>query len=308
MAESTTLDTLAAQSSNRSSVLLSAETMAKLERMELVSRKIFRGRMKGERRSKRKGQSVEFADYKSYVSGDDLRFIDWNLFARLDRLYLKIFLEEEDLHFYTIIDDSMSMDFGEPSKFFVAKQIAASLAYIGLCRGDRVSVSSFETSASPVVIRGKSSAHRLLGHLDSISCTESATTMTESIKRFCVKNTGKGIVVVITDLMNKAGYESALRMLVAREMDIFLIHILSPEELSPNAKGDLKLVDCEDGDQREVSISAGLLNRYQQTLAAFIEQAKSFCNKRSVSYVPARSDQDADVLVNEYLRSKGLVR
>ena len=143
--------------------------MAKLERMELVSRKIFRGRMKGERRSKRKGQSVEFADFRNYVSGDDLRFIDWNLFARMDRLYIKIFLEEEDLHFYTIIDDSMSMDFGEPSKFFVAKQIAASLAYIGLCRGDRVSVSSFETSASPVVIRGKSSTHRLLGHLDSLS-------------------------------------------------------------------------------------------------------------------------------------------
>ena len=282
--------------------------MAKLERMELVSRKIFRGRMKGERRSKRKGQSVEFADFKNYVNGDDLRFIDWNLFARMDRLYLKIFLEEEDLHFYTLIDDSMSMDFGEPSKFFVAKQIAASLAYIGLCRGDRVSVSSFETSSNPNVIRGKASTHRLLGHLDALHCVTSETTMAESIKRFCVKNTGKGIVVVISDLMSKTGYESALRMLVAREMDIFLIHLLSPEELSPGAQGDLKLVDCEDGDQREVSISAGLLNRYQQTLAAFIEQAKSYCNKRSISYVPARSDQAADVLVNEYLRSKGLVR
>ncbi len=303
MAESSTI-----HSPKTGSALLSAETMAKLERMELVSRKIFRGRMKGERRSKRKGQSVEFADFRNYVSGDDLRFIDWNLFARLDRLYLKIFLEEEDLHFYTIIDDSMSMEFGEPTKFFVAKQIAASLAYIGLCRGDRVSVSSFETSATPVVIRGKSSAHRLLGHLDSLACVTSATTMAESIKRFCVKNTGKGIVVLVTDLMNKSGYESALRMLVAREMDIFLIHLLSPEELAPGAQGDLKLVDCEDGDQREVSISAGLLHRYQQTLTAFIEQARSFCNKRSITYVPARSDQAADLLVNEYLRSKGLVR
>ena len=97
-------------------------------------------------------------------------------------------------------------------------------------------------------------------------------------------------------------------MLVAREMDIFLIHLLSPEELTPTVQGDLKLIDCEDGDQREVSISAGLLNRYQQTLAAFIDQAKSFCNRRSITYVPARSDQATDVLVNEYLRSKGLVR
>ena len=132
--------------------------------------------------------------------------------------------------------------------------------------------------------------------------------MEESIKRFCLKNTGKGIVVVISDLMNKSGYESAMRMLVAREMDVFLIHLLSPEELSPSVQGDLKLVDCEDDDRREVSISASLLNRYQQTLAGFIEHAKTFCNKRAIAYVPARSDQAADILVNEYLRSRGLVR
>ncbi len=296
------------RSAKPSSTLLTGEMMSKLERMELVSRKIFRGRMKGERRSKRKGQSVEFADFRNYVSGDDLRFIDWNLFARMDRLYLKIFLEEEDLHFFTIIDDSASMDFGDPTKLFVAKQIAASLAYIGLCRGDRVSVSSFATAGSPVVMRGKSSAFRLLSHLEALPCAEQPPTMEESIKRFCLKNTGKGIVVVISDLMNKSGYESAMRMLVAREMDVFLIHLLSPEELSPSVQGDLKLVDCEDDDRREVSISASLLNRYQQTLAGFIEHAKTFCNKRAIAYVPARSDQAADILVNEYLRSRGLVR
>jgi uncharacterized protein (DUF58 family) len=303
MAESSTLP-----SSKPASSLLTGEMMSKLERMELVSRKIFRGRMKGERRSKRKGQSVEFADFRNYVSGDDLRFIDWNLFARMDRLYLKIFLEEEDLHFFTILDDSVSMDFGEPTKFFVAKQIAASLAYIGLCRGDRVSVSSFGTSGSPVVLRGKSSAYRLLSHLESLPCSEQPPSMDEAIKRFCLKNTGKGIVVVISDLMSKTGYESALRMLVAREMDVFLIHLLSPEELSPSVQGDLKLVDCEDGDRREVSVSASLLSRYQQTLSAFIENAKSFCNKRAIAYVPARSDESPDNLVNEYLRGRGLVR
>ena len=294
--------------SNDSPPLLTAEMMSKLERMELVSRKIFRGRMKGERRSKRKGQSVEFADFRNYVAGDDLRFIDWNLFARMDRLYLKIFLEEEDLHFYTVVDDSMSMDFGSPSKLFVAKQIAASLAYIGLCRGDRVSVSSFATCGSPVVLRGKTMSHRLLNHLGSLDCVEQSPTMEDSIRKFCLKNTGKGIVVVISDLMNKSGYENAMRMLVAREMDVFLIHILSPEELKPNVQGDLKLVDCEDGDQREVSVSASLLNRYQQALNFFIESAKSFCNKRSIAYVPARSDEPAENLVNEYLRSRGLVR
>ncbi len=291
-----------------SSPLLTPEMMSKLERMELVSRKIFRGRMKGERRSKRKGQSVEFADFRNYVAGDDLRFIDWNLFARMDRLYLKLFLEEEDLHFYAIIDDSLSMDFGDPTKFFVAKQIAASLAYIGLCRGDRVSVSSLSTSSYPLVIRGKSSSHRLIGHLEGMNASSTAATMEESIKKFCIKNTGKGIVVVISDLMSKTGYETAMRMLVAREMDIFVIHVLSPEELSPTLQGDLKLIDCEDNDRREVSVSASLLARYQQTLSAFIEQARSFCNKRSITYVSTRSNDAVDLLVNEYLRTRGLVR
>src|SRR5512145_1609323 len=112
--------------------LLSPELLARLEKMELVSRKIFRGRMKGERRSRRKGQSVEFADFRSYVPGDDLRFIDWNTYARLDKLFLKMFLEEEDLHFYAVIDASPSMDFGQPTKLYFAKQLAAALGFVAL--------------------------------------------------------------------------------------------------------------------------------------------------------------------------------
>lgn len=288
--------------------LLSPEMMAKLERMELVSRKIFRGRMKGERRSKRKGQSVEFADFRNYVAGDDLRFIDWNLFARLDRLYLKIFLEEEDLHVYTLVDDSLSMDFGTPSKFLTAKRIAAALGYIGLCRGDRVTVSTFSKASAPMVVRGRSSSHRLIGQLQSARCQNPAPSMEESVRHFCLRNTGKGIVILITDLMNKTGYETALKMLVAREMDIYLIHVLSPEELEPNLTGDLKLMDAEDSDMREVSISASLLQRYRLTLNAFIDSARSFCNRRSIGYVSVRSDQAIDPLINDYLRARGLVR
>src|SRR3954464_2860080 len=144
--------------------LLSPELLAQLERLELVSRKIFRGRMKGERRSKRKAQSVEFADFRQYVPGDDLRFIDWNLFARLERLYLKLFLEEEDLHFYALIDTSASMEFGEPTKLFFAKQLAAALGFIGLCRADRVKIESLGASNKKPgpVLRGRASLWRML--------------------------------------------------------------------------------------------------------------------------------------------------
>src|SRR6201984_1293552 len=118
--------------------LLAPDFLARLEQLELVSRKIFLGRMKGERRSKRKGQSVEFADYRNYVVGDDLRFLDWNLFPRLDRLFIRLFLEEEDLHFYILIDNSLSMDFGTPTKLRFAKQVAAALGFIGLVDMERV--------------------------------------------------------------------------------------------------------------------------------------------------------------------------
>lgn len=297
-----------ASTARPASTLLPPDLLGKLERMELVSRKIFRGRMKGERRSKRKGQSVEFADFRSYVPGDDLRFIDWNLYARLDRLFLKLFLEEEDLHVFLLIDDSGSMGFGQPTKFEVAQQLAAALGYVGLCRGDRVQVSGLSQTSRPGIgLRGKSSTPRLICQIEATAIQEGPG-LEESIKRFCLRNPGKGILVLITDLMDKHGYESALRLLVAKEMDVYLVHLLSPEEIEPQVTGDLKLVDCEDGDTREISVSPMLLKRYQASLASFLEQARSFCNKRSIAYVPARSDQAVEILINQYLRQRGLVR
>src|SRR5947208_9078158 len=137
--------------------LLEPQFLARLEQLELVSRKIFLGRMKGERRSKRKGQSVEFADYRNYVIGDDLRFLDWNLYARLDRLFIRLFMEEEDLHFYVLLDNSLSMGFGTPTKLYFAKQVAAALAFVGLVNMDRVVVEAFSeklTQSLPAV-RGR---------------------------------------------------------------------------------------------------------------------------------------------------------
>jgi uncharacterized protein (DUF58 family) len=294
---------------SRASPLLSPELLAQLERLELVSRKIFRGRMKGERRSKRKGQSVEFADFRGYVPGDDLRFIDWNTYARLDRLFLKMFLEEEDLHFYALIDASPSMGFGEPMKLHCAKQLAAALGFIGLVRGDRVRI---ETLGQPAqrpapVLRGRQSLWRMLDHLDAIE-PEETTSLAQGVKNFCIRNPGKGILILLSDLMDKQGYESALRYLVAREMDVYVVQVLSAEEIEPEIKGDLRLVDCEDGDAAEITVSAPLLARYRRTLAAFIDGAKTFCNRRGMSYLMARNDLPVDQLVTRYLRTRGLIR
>jgi uncharacterized protein (DUF58 family) len=289
--------------------LLPPDLLAKLERLELVTRKIFRGRMKGERRSKRKGQSVEFADFRNYVPGDDLRQLDWNLYARLEKLIIKLFLEEEDLHFYALIDASMSMDFGEPTKLRYAKQLAASLGFIGLVRGDRVRI---ETLAQPAarnapVYRGRSSVHRLVSQLDAIEAGETASLAT-GVKNFCLRNPGKGIVLLISDLMDKQGYESALRYFVSHEMDAYVIHVLSQEELEPDVKGDLKLVDVEDADEAEITVSAPLLARYQTTLAAFTRGAQEFCTRRGMHYMLANNKVPISDVVGHHLRRRGLVR
>lgn len=291
------------------STLLSPELLGQLERMELVSRKIFRGRMKGERRSKRKGQSVEFADFRNYVAGDDLRFIDWNLYARLDKLFLKLFLEEEDLHFYALIDGSASMAFGDPTKFHYAKQLAAALGYIGLCRADRIKVEMLDSSAasSAPVLRGRTNLWRMLDYLEKLEPGTNVT-LNDSIKSFCMRNTGKGILVLITDLMDKSGYESALKYLVSQNLDIYLIHVLSQEEIDPDITGDLRLVDCEDADFAEISVSQRLLDRYRQTLARYIQDAKDFCGRRGISYMMTSTERPVDRLVSRYLRQRGLVR
>ncbi len=296
-------------STAKESTLLSPELLAQLERLELVTRKVFRGRMKGERRSKRKGQSVEFADFRNYVAGDDLRLLDWNLYARLDKLIVKLFLEEEDLHFYTLIDASMSMDFGTPSKLEYAKQLAAALAFIGLIRADRVRIETLGQGVSErgPVWRGRPSVWRMLQQVDSIQPGESSN-LADGVKNFCQRNPGRGIVVFISDLMDKQGYETALKYFVSHQVDCYVIQVLSQEELEPDVQGDLRLVDCEDQDEAEVTVSAPLLNRYKKTLNSFVQGAQEFCSRRGIHYLLANNQLPVENLVASHLRRRGLIR
>ncbi len=289
--------------------LLDPQFLARLEQLELVSRKIFLGLMKGERKSKRKGQSVEFADYRNYVIGDDLRHLDWNLYARLDRLFIRLFQEEEDLHFYVLIDNSLSMDFGSPSKLHYARQVAAALAFVGLVNMDRVVIEAFNdrlTQSLPAV-RGRKSLWRVLDFLQKLK-PAGPSNLREALKTFTMKSSGKGIVVLLSDMMDKEGYEDALRYLVARQYDIYVIQVLSQEELEPALMGDLKLVDVEDEDEAEITVSGPLIKKYKQTLAAFQGCLQEFCNRRGVTYMMTSNQVPFDRLVLNYLRRRGLVR
>src|SRR5947207_5817762 len=185
-------------------LLLDPQFLARLEQLELVSKKIFMGRMKGERRSNRKGQSVEFADYRNYVVGDDLRFLDWNIYGRLDRLFIRLFMEEEDLHFYLLIDNSLSMDFGTPTKLHYARQVAAALGFIGLVNMDRVVIEAFNerlTQSLPAA-RGRRSLWRVLDFLQNIE-PAGASDLRRALRTFSLKCSGKGVVIVLSDFMDK---------------------------------------------------------------------------------------------------------
>ena len=298
-----------AMSTTTQPALLSPEFIAKLEQLELVSRKIFIGRMKGERKSKRRGQSVEFADYRNYVAGDDLRFLDWNIYGRLDKLFIKLFLEEEDLHFYLLVDSSVSMDFGNPTKLFYAKQVAASLAFIGLVNHDRVVVETFNDRLDARIgpVRGRTHFWRVLDFLTHLE-PSGGSHLAESAKSFAIKNSGKGVVVVLSDFMDKAGYEEALRYLVTRNMDIYAVHILSQEEVEPELVGDLRLVDIEDGDTADITVSAPLLKRYKQNLNSFCGGLREWCTRRAITYIFTTNQRPFDQLVLNYLRQRGLVK
>jgi uncharacterized protein (DUF58 family) len=220
-----------------------------------------------------------------------------------------MFLEEEDLHFYVLIDASLSMDFGTPTKLQYARQLAAALSFIGLVRADRVKI---ETLGQPAhkpgpSLRGRGSVWRMLDFLEGVGAGET-TSLATGVKNFCVRNPGKGILVLISDLMDKGGYEAAMRYLVSQQMDVYVIQVLSAEEIDPDVKGDLKLVDCEDQDEAEITASAPLIQRYKQNLAAFTGGAKDFCTRRGMNYLLATNQLPVDQLVASYLRKRGLVR
>ena len=289
--------------------LLSSEFMARLDQLDLISRKILAGKMKGERRSKRRGQSVEFADYRNYVIGDDLRFIDWNIYARLDRLFLKLFLEEEDLSLHILIDATKSCDYGDPHKLHYMKKVAAALGYIGLVNYNRVSMAAF---ASGVVaetggLRGRTRVASMMDFVGKLKPADGAGNLAEACRRFALTHRTKGICVVLSDFFDKGGYESGLRYLTGGKYDTFAIQVLSPQEIDPPLQGDLKLRDMEDEDLAEVSITQPLMKRYKANLNAYCLAVKDYVTRRGGTYLFASTQVPFDTLVLNYLRERGLL-
>ncbi|MCC5822209.1 MAG: DUF58 domain-containing protein [Phycisphaerales bacterium] len=300
--------------------LLDARLVARLSQLDLSSRKIFAGKLKGERRSKKRGESVEFADHRPYALGDDLRHIDWNIYGRLDRLFMKMFLEEEDLSLHIVIDASASGDTGEPNKFYYMQQVAMSMAYIGLVNLNRVAVTALGTRDTAVApmgdqgiagtirdLRGRRRTQDIARFLCSLT-PEGTTDFGRAAKRIAMTRRGKGIMLVLSDFFMKEGYETGLRLLSGRGYDVFALQILSPQEVEPEIAGDLRLVDIEDQDHAEVTISAPLLKKYKQNLSAYCEDLRTFCARREITALTIRTDTPIDTLILDYMRKRGLLR
>jgi len=295
--------------SNGDKTLLDADFMHRLEQLEIISRKIFASRQKGERKSKRKGESAEFADYRNYVVGDDLRHIDWNIYARLERLFLKLFLEEEDLNVSVLLDVSKSMDEGTPSKSLFAKRVTAAMGYIGLCNYDRVNLYAYNERIVGQIsgLRSRRMMPRVVGFLED-AVVEGKSHFSAAAKHFAMRHNQKGIVLVISDLLDKGGFQDGMRYLLGRQMDIYVLQILSPQEVDPPLTGDLKLVDCEDEDVAEITVSKPLLDKYKANLQAYCQSIRDYCTQRGANYLLATSDHPFETLLLTYLRQRGLLR
>lgn len=289
--------------------LLTPEFMARLSALGVVSKKILAGKLRGERRSRKKGESLEFSDYRNYSQGDDLRRIDWSLYARLERLFLKLFMAEEDLSVYVIVDASASMDWGSVNKFDYARKVAAAVAYIGILNLDRVSLGVYAGGDEHILkdIRGKKQVMRLFDFLGKIKPT-GGTDLINACKRFTMRNRRPGVCLVISDFLDPEGFEGPLKALVANRMDVFAVHVLAPEEVEPAMTGDFSLVDSETGERIDVTASRRLVENYQRVVRGFCSSLQQFCAARGVSYLFASTDLPFESLVLNYLRNVGLVR
>jgi uncharacterized protein (DUF58 family) len=288
--------------------ILDASFLKKLERLSLVTKRPFSGQMKGEKRSVKRGTSVEFADYREYMLGDDLRYVDWNMAARLDKLFVKLFIEEEDLYLALLVDTSQSMDFGSPKKLHFAVRVAAALGYIGLSNYDRVSVTAFAGSLqTPLPTkRGKAGVRAFFDYLDGMRA-EGETSLSAAMRAFASRAKYRGVAILLSDFLDP-NWAEGLKSLLARGYQVALIHVLDEEELHPTLVGDLRIIDSETGEAKEMSVNPALLQRYQATLDAFCGEIEGFANRYGLDYLRASTAMPFEDIILKYLRQGGLIK
>ncbi|HJL04346.1 MAG TPA: DUF58 domain-containing protein [Polyangiaceae bacterium LLY-WYZ-15_(1-7)] len=287
-----------------SSSLLDPDFIRRLARLRLLARRRFAGAAGGARRSTRRGQSVEFADHRPYAPGDDVRRIDWNAYARLEELVLRLYIAEEDLSVYLLMDTSASLAFGDPPKLEVAKRIAAALAYVGLTGSERVGVVPFaEGMRAPLApTRGKGRVGTVLRFLDALE-PAGETNLARSVESFLARRPRPGLVVLLSDLLDPGGWQRPLERLLGEKHEPVVFQVLDAEELDPTPGGDFTLVDAERGTRVDVSLDARAVAAYRARVVAFLESIAAWCKRRGVTYVRAGGEVPFEEALLSYLRA-----
>jgi uncharacterized protein (DUF58 family) len=293
--------------------LFDQTTLAKIEQLAIIANKVRVGMMKGDRRSRKRGSSIDFADYRDYVPGDDLRRLDWNIFARLERPFIKLLEEEEDLAVHILIDTSASMDWpnsdSDQQKLRYCLRTAGALGYIGLGTGDQVSVSllSEEKSERWGPHRGRHNGIALFRFLEG--CSPGGTTdISGSVRRYSHRALRPGMLFLLSDLLSPSGFEPGLLSLLSKGYEIVLIHVLAPDEVEPPYGGDVKLVDIETRDEAEISMNMATVNLYRQRMEGWRSDINDFCGRHDIHYLPVETDNPWDILILHSLRMEGVLK
>lgn len=283
--------------------------LQKLEYLSLVSKRVFRGSLLAQRRTKQLGGGIEFVDHREYSVGDDFRYLDWNVYARHGELLLKRFQEEEDLHVYLLLDCSRSMAFGDPSKFDLARQLTAALAYIALADLDRVSVVAYsqEILGDFPLTRGKDRILSLLRFLEKLEPQGTDTNLGRIVNSFVLRPQRRGLAVVVSDLFDPSGYERGLDLLRHRTYEPHLIQIHDPAEARPNLLGEIELMDIETDSIRKVTITERALREYRRVFSEFQTGVAAYGKKYGLGCTQTTNDVNFEDLVLRMMRTAGAV-
>jgi len=288
--------------------MFDSEFITRLEYLSLLSKRMFRGRLLAQRRTMQTGGGIEFADHREYIAGDDLRYLDWNVYARHGDLLLKRFQEEEDLHVYILIDVSLSMSRGQEGpedKTTLARQIAAALSYIALSDLDRISLLAYDEQirATLPLTRGKDQILGVLKFLEGITCTGQRTDLKNVVREFVQRAPRTGLAIVISDLFDQDGFREGIDRLRHSRFEPHVVQIHTAEEADPALLGDVQLIDCETGQERKVTVTEKKLKQYRELFAEFVAGVEQYCRTYGLSHTRTTTDVPFDAVLLSMMRA-----
>jgi uncharacterized protein (DUF58 family) len=288
---------------SKAEAVFDTEFLKQLERLRLIAKRLSWAGAKGEHPSSRKGFSLEFSDYRTYQQGDDLRYVDWNIYRRLERVLLKVFTAEEEMNVYLLVDISRSMAEGSPAKIEYARKLAAALGYIGLKNLDRVGGAAFSSDLHSTLTlgRGRKQILSLFDFLGRLSCA-GETDLLAAVRSFTRLFPHPGLVVLVSDLLDPRGARGGLEELARKKHDVLVIHVLNRDELNPGPLGDIALLDIERDRERRFYVDPDLVRRYQEEFSSFLTEIEGVCGRRKIDYLRTTTEKPFDQFVLDALR------